>query len=252
MILNKNSFYSLIDIIDASIYWKNKKGVYLGCNKYMLKMAGLNNINEIIGKTDYDMPWKNYANKINEIDKLVLINGIYYGEENTTIKNNINKIFLTTKTQLLDNKNKIVGIIGASIDITDRKEKELLKIEIEKQKVIIEEKKKFKTLIDQMSQLINSFKLTNLNDKIGNQIKITEKDKNIELTRREKQILYYISLNKSPKDIATILTVLENKQLSSATINSIINKKLYAKFNVHNLGQLIEKATTLQLLPSIL
>lgn len=252
MILSKNSFYSLIDIIDASIYWKDKKGKYLGCNKYMLKMAGLNSTSDIIGKTDYDMPWKNYAENINQTDASVLMNGIYYGEETTAISGNINKIFLTTKTQLLDDKNEAIGIIGASIDITDRKEKEQLRIEVEKHQVIVEEKKKFKNLIDQMSHLLNSFKIANLNDKIGNQIKITEKDKQIELTQRERQILYYTSLNKSPKDIASILSILEDKQVSSATINSIINKKLYAKFDVYNIGQLIEKATALKLLPSIL
>lgn len=237
MVLNHRSFYMIIDIIDVSIYWKDKDGKYLGCNKYMLKMAGLSTLDEIVGKTDYDMPWKNFADEIKYIDSLVLLNGNYYGEETNTIIGNINKVFLTTKSQLLDDNNQVIGIIGASIDITDRKEKEQLKLEIEKTKIIIEEKKKFKYLIDEISQLINDFKITNLNDKIGNQVKITDTDKQIKLTLRERQVLYYISLNKSPKEIAIILSILEEKQISPATISSIINKKLYLKFNVFNIGQ---------------
>ena len=57
----------IIDAVDVSVYWKDLSGKYLGCNKYMEQMSGMNR-DEIIGNTDYNLPWKDQANKIKEID----------------------------------------------------------------------------------------------------------------------------------------------------------------------------------------
>lgn len=72
------------------------------------------------------------------------------------------------------------------------------------------------------------------------------------VTKRELDVLYYLSLNKSPKEIAQIITILENKTVSDSTINAVINKKLYPKFEVFNIGQLVEKAIMLNLIPFLL
>ncbi|MBP9742559.1 MAG: hypothetical protein KBD37_04290 [Burkholderiales bacterium] len=56
-----DQMYQIIDIIPASIYWKDKNGYYLGCNEYVVKMAGMSNKSDIIGKTDYELPWKTIA-----------------------------------------------------------------------------------------------------------------------------------------------------------------------------------------------
>jgi hypothetical protein len=54
------NIYEIIDIVNASIYWKNVNGYYLGCNKYMLSMFRLNSRSDIISKNDYDLlPKKN-------------------------------------------------------------------------------------------------------------------------------------------------------------------------------------------------
>ncbi|MGI4775578.1 MAG: PAS domain-containing protein [Janthinobacterium lividum] len=61
----------LIDVIPVSIYRKDLDGTYLGCNKYMLEMAGLDSRDQLVGKTDYQLLWKKQANRIREIDQLV-------------------------------------------------------------------------------------------------------------------------------------------------------------------------------------
>ena len=69
------------------------------------------------------------------------------------------------------------------------------------------------------------------------------------LNKREQEILYFISLNKSPKEIASILGVREQKTLAPATIQAIITKQLYVKFGVYSVSNLIEKASFLGLIP---
>ena len=115
--------YQIIDSITASIYWKDTKGVYIGCNKYMVAMAGLDNRKQIIGKTDFDLPWKDQAEKISRVDKLVISNNKTYKlEESPKIHQGVAKTFLSSKTPLINDEGKIIGIIGVSIDITEKKD----------------------------------------------------------------------------------------------------------------------------------
>lgn len=44
--------YQILDAVEASIYWKDLDGRYLGCNKYMANIVGLST-QEIIGQTDF-------------------------------------------------------------------------------------------------------------------------------------------------------------------------------------------------------
>ena len=75
---------------------------------------------------------------------------------------------------------------------------------------------------------------------------------NISLTKRETEILYLLSLGKSPKEIANILSKAQNKSVCASTINAMINKQLYPKFEVYNVNQLIEKAHLMRKIPLIL
>jgi PAS domain S-box-containing protein len=49
---------SVLDTIPQSICWKDCKSVFLGCNMNFARMVGLDNPQKIIGKTDWDLPWK--------------------------------------------------------------------------------------------------------------------------------------------------------------------------------------------------
>ena len=98
---NNKDVYSIIDAVDASIYWKDLDGRYLGCNQYMLNMAGMQDRSELIGKKDSELPWYDIAKELKKIDGLVLKTGSYEGEEAPTIVNNIPKIYQTKKTILL-------------------------------------------------------------------------------------------------------------------------------------------------------
>lgn len=112
----------LIDAIPVSIYLKDLQGVYLTCNQYMLDMADLRSRDQIIGKTDYDLPWNAQADKIREIDQTVIQNNKEFQiEEQPEIYDGYFKTFISSKSPFRDDKNNIIGIIGISIDITEQK-----------------------------------------------------------------------------------------------------------------------------------
>lgn len=118
--------HQVLDAVEASIYWKDKYGKYLGCNKYMAAMANMKK-EDIIGKTDYELPWKDKADQIKKIDELVMKNDRHYEVEEETL----NRVYLSSKSPLRDKNNNVSGVIGASIDITHNKkfEKQFLKTE---------------------------------------------------------------------------------------------------------------------------
>jgi two-component system, OmpR family, aerobic respiration control sensor histidine kinase ArcB len=118
-------FYAIIDAIPASIYWKDKAGCYLGANKYMLDIVGLKHFSEIIGKNDQQFTEGKSAQPIQEIDQQVIRNRMtLVREERPKVFNQPNRVFLTTKSPLFNAKRRVIGLIGVSVDITDRKQAE--------------------------------------------------------------------------------------------------------------------------------
>ncbi len=119
--MKNNLDYQILDAIDASVYWKDLSGKYLGCNKYMAEMSGMSS-DQIIGSTDYEMPWKDQASKIRETDLMVINNCKQYDvEERPMISGGFQTVFLSSKSPLFDEDNNVIGVVGVSINITHNK-----------------------------------------------------------------------------------------------------------------------------------
>lgn len=240
---------NVLAVVPGHIYWKNLKGEFLGCNNSQALDAGFSCREDIVGLTDYDMPWKDDAESLREADACVISGGMaVISEEGSRLYDGRERVWLSRKEPLRDKKGKIIGIIGTSIDITDQKQAEQLKQKNLEQQIAIEVYQNFKNCLDDIQNTIQTYKFGILNSKLG----ITATNlphAEIVLTKRESEILYYISLNKSPKEIAGILSIIDQKDIASTTIQAIINKQLYPKFGVYNVSQLVERANTLRLIP---
>ncbi|WP_131795062.1 PAS domain-containing sensor histidine kinase [Fluoribacter gormanii] len=119
---NPSILASIFKGLPGNIYWKDKNGVYLGCNDNMLKMTGMKSI---IGKTDFEMPWAASAETIRNNDlKVMALNSSLELEEAGTIANGQQVVVLTRKTPLRDDKGNVIGIVGVSLNITKRKKQE--------------------------------------------------------------------------------------------------------------------------------
>jgi two-component system aerobic respiration control sensor histidine kinase ArcB len=111
--------------VPGSVYWKDLHGVYLGCNDYMAASIHLNSRYDIIGKTDYDLPWKDSADLLRANDCVVMETGIPLQlEETGFLGGGALATYLTRKVPLRGMDGKITGVFGTSLDITDRKKME--------------------------------------------------------------------------------------------------------------------------------
>lgn len=238
------------EILPTPVYWHDTKGVVLGLNAHCLK--GMGATREVIGKVPYDFYPKEIADQILKHHEQVMKTGeiLSQDERIEDITTGEVKIFRNTKAPLYDDDGKIIGVIGSAIDVTAEKEAEKLRVDNLEKQVLIDGTNKLRNFLDDLNNLTQSYKFGALNELMGSSNTQNDTPKpDIKLTERESGILYYLSLNKSPKDVAKIISVLEDKKILDSTVNAIINKQLYKKFDVYNVGQLVEKASVLKLLP---
>ena len=113
---------TLIHSIPDLIWVKDTKGIYLKCNPSFERLLGTKEF-EIIGKSAYDFFDKNVADLYREYSlKTLETNKPYSFEEFLVFKEDgYQGWFETTKTPMLDKEGKILGVLGISRDITERK-----------------------------------------------------------------------------------------------------------------------------------
>ncbi|MCC2625245.1 MAG: Sensory box histidine kinase/response regulator [Burkholderiales bacterium] len=271
----------IAELIPAPFYWLDIEGRWLGLNTIAMEGIGVTNKADLIGKDGYET-YNNRAivEKLQKIHNKVIKMGKFLQSEDKIVHVATRefKYFSATRAPLRSKKGEIIGVIGTSIEITKEKEaqkemfnqifteKETLKAEVERfrhesefkqiecQMLQAEKESQARVtrFVNKMMHEIQAFRIEELHRATGIKPPINDVDRQTKLTKREKQILYLLSMNKSPKNIAQIITIIENSPVSDSTINAIINKKLYPKFEVFNIGQLVEKAIMLNQIPFLL
>jgi diguanylate cyclase (GGDEF)-like protein/PAS domain S-box-containing protein len=115
---------NIIDTVPVRIFWKDRDLNFLGCNRLFAKDAGFSDQSELIGKNDFDLPWKSEAQDYIDDDRRIMESGVEklnYEEQQTQKDGSV--IWITTsKTPLRDTENNIVGILGSYVDVTPQKE----------------------------------------------------------------------------------------------------------------------------------
>jgi len=118
----------VMDNIPQSIFWKDRKSVYLGCNKNFAEDAGVESPENIVEKTDYDLAWKKEeADFFRTCDERVMSSGkAEYHIIEPQLQADGKEAWLdTNKVPLCDSEGNVIGILGTYEDITERKEAEV-------------------------------------------------------------------------------------------------------------------------------
>jgi two-component system, NtrC family, sensor kinase len=118
----------VMDTLPEHIFWKDRNSVFLGCNQKVATVAGLRSPADIVGKTDYDLPWKpEEAEFFQMSDRRVM-------ESNTAELGIIEPILQadgrqawieTNKIPLHDDQGNVIGIMCSFQDVTARYDAEL-------------------------------------------------------------------------------------------------------------------------------
>lgn len=141
----------ILDTTQDCVFWKDADRRFVGVNKAFLNAYGLDSADELIGKTDEDMGWHPDPEPFKR-DELEVLAGksTHMVRGQCMIRGRLRDI-MASKSPLYDG-DRIVGLVGSFIDITDQvdraKENEKLIQEIEIAQLEAEQAK------DAMSQFI--------------------------------------------------------------------------------------------------
>jgi diguanylate cyclase (GGDEF)-like protein/PAS domain S-box-containing protein len=127
-VLGKRSaqLHTLLQTIPDLIWLKDTNGIYISCNSAFERLYGAKEA-DIIGKTDYDFVDKQQADSFRENDhKAMMANQAVSNEEWLTFADGgYRGLFEAVKVPLKDANGQIIGVLGISRDITERKATEL-------------------------------------------------------------------------------------------------------------------------------
>jgi two-component system, cell cycle sensor histidine kinase and response regulator CckA len=119
----RNLLHTLIDALPDRIFVKDINGKFVLNNVAHLKALGVNSQEETLGKTDYDFRPKEFADRFALSDKKILQTGkpiISSEEQSVSVSGEIGWM-LSNKVPLRDTQGTIIGLVGNSHDITERK-----------------------------------------------------------------------------------------------------------------------------------
>ncbi len=120
---SKTMLRTILDSLHVRVFWKDLDSKYLGCNSIFAQDAGLESESEIISKTDWDLVWKEFAEKFIMDDKSVMDSkkSRLNFEETRYAKDNTLHWYKTSKIPLTDSSENLIGILGTYEDITPLK-----------------------------------------------------------------------------------------------------------------------------------
>lgn len=117
-------FATIINAVDAGIFWRDSNSVYQGCNENYAGLIGLDKPESIIGKTDFDIEANReqgdlYAKCDREVMKtqipLLNMEEAHYRPDGSEMN------LLTSKVPLRDANGETNGVIGICTDVTELK-----------------------------------------------------------------------------------------------------------------------------------
>jgi two-component system cell cycle sensor histidine kinase/response regulator CckA len=142
-----NMLSQIINIVPQAIFWKDRNGVFLGCNRKFIQAVGLENTDEIIGKTNDDLPCSK------DEGELYLQNDLQVMEENRPQHHVIKTLpqkdgtgrWVDTSKIPIHLDGTVIGVLGIFEDITERQLAE---------QALRESEEKYRLLVSQIPAMV--------------------------------------------------------------------------------------------------
>jgi DNA-binding CsgD family transcriptional regulator len=189
--------------IGGIIVEKDKESRILGCNHVFLEYAGLTHVDQVLGLTDHDLIWAEYADVFHQHEAAVRAgndHSIVFPSKTTLGL----QIFLHSKTANYNSLNEVTGVHCVVLEIMN-------------------------------PSIHHAFAYLLQHSPSDNQTFSVGKKDNFALTQREKDILFFLTKAKTAKEIARILSI------SPRTVYSHV-ENIKLKLNCHTKSELVDMA----------
>ncbi len=155
---SQSMLQSVMKNVPQGIFWKDRQSTYLGCNDVFVQAVGLESAGDVVGKTDYDMPWSpEQTASFREYDRRIMENDApeYHIIEQMRDAHGRLAWVETNKVPLHDSLGHVIGILGTYEDITARKRaEEALQASEEKYRGIVETATEAIIMVDANARIV--------------------------------------------------------------------------------------------------
>jgi PAS domain S-box-containing protein len=119
----RDTLSAVVDSVPHAIFWKDRDGVFLGCNRVYASSAHIDDPSHIVGKTDYDvMPTREEAESFRAQDFEVMETGVARRHLiRSGVRSDGTEFWSdTTKVPLVDRDGRVFGVLGIYENITQK------------------------------------------------------------------------------------------------------------------------------------
>jgi PAS domain S-box-containing protein len=123
---SRETLRMVLNNIPQRVFWKNREMIFQGCNLPMARDCGFNDPAELIGKSDFEIASPANAERYRAADREVMDADqpkLNY-ELTETRPDGSTACFLVKKVPLHDQEGRVIGVLGAYEDITERRQLE--------------------------------------------------------------------------------------------------------------------------------
>lgn len=158
----------IVDSFQIRMLWKDKESRYVDCNQAFAEDAGFSSPAEVIGKTEFDMPWKhdNAAYHL-QTDRAIMESGepILSFEQELSRSGNRKSWILTSKVPTRNSNGEVNGILVLYQDMTFIKELDKERIKVNRAYRLLREANKI--IISAINEVTLYEQVCNLVVKLG-------------------------------------------------------------------------------------
>jgi two-component system sensor histidine kinase UhpB len=167
----RNLLRSVVDTVPDSLFVKDREGRYLLLNRFAMKIRGIRDLSEGLGRKVGDFHSAELAAPLEDEDRQVLAGGDpIVNHERMWMIDGGQHYMLRTKVPLRDANGKIIGLIGIARDVTERKAAETVlrdyseRLQVLSRRLIDAQEREraviARELHDQTGQVLSVLKLT--------------------------------------------------------------------------------------------
>ncbi len=160
----RDLLHTLIDNLPDLIYFKDAQSRFVAANLAAAHIMGVSAPNELMGKTDYDFYPPELAAEYRADEERIMASGqaLINKDEPHMDREGNPRTVMTTKVPLKEKSGKVVGLVGISRDITERKKAEeeaiaaqqhLLELQLHQQELIKAELDKARAALVRQTRL---------------------------------------------------------------------------------------------------
>ncbi len=117
----------VLDHIPQRVFWKDRNSRYFGANRAYLADLGLAFRHQIVGKSDWELPTREHAERYYRDDQQVMNEDApkLNFEEPLSLPDGRRHCLLTSKVPLHDDADNVIGVLGAYTDVAEQRATQL-------------------------------------------------------------------------------------------------------------------------------